>query len=133
MPKTIVTPIQKRFSDADMFRHINNAVQQSYFDLGKIEYMHAVLGIDEAFDRVSFITVANTNNFYKQIRQDTEIEVRTSTRKVGIKSIVLFQQIVCPTDGTVLSDSLTTMVAFDCKAQVSVAVSEEWRERLLSE
>lgn len=116
-----------------MFRHINNAVQQSYFDLGKIEYMHAVLGIDEAFDRVSFITVANTNNFYKQIRQDTEIEVRTSTRKVGIKSIVLFQQIVCPTDGTVLSDSLTTMVAFDCKAQVSVAVSEEWRERLLSE
>ncbi len=116
-----------------MFRHINNAVQQSYFDLGKIEYMHAVLGIDEAFDRVSFITVANTNNFYKQIRQETDIEVRTSTRKVGTKSIVLFQQIVCPTDGTVLSDSLTTMVAFDCKAQVSVAVIEEWRARLLSD
>lgn len=129
----IVTPIQKRFSDADMFRHINNAVQQSYFDLGKIEYMHAVLGLDEAFDRVSFITVANTNNFYRQIRQETEIEVHTSTRKVGTKSIVLFQQIVCTTDGEVMSDSLTTMVAFDCKAQQSVAVGDAWREKLLGD
>ena len=133
MAREIVTPIQKRFSDADMFRHINNAVQQSYFDLGKIEYMHAVLGLDEAFDRVSFITVANTNNFYKQIRQDTDIEVHTSTRKVGTKSIVLFQQIVCPTDGEVMSDSLTTMVAFDCKAQQSVAVGDAWREKLLGD
>lgn len=133
MPKTVITPIQKRFSDADMFRHINNAVQQSYFDLGKIEYMHAVLGLDEALDRVSFITVANTNNFYKQIRQETDIAVHTRTRKVGTKSIVLFQQIVCPTDGTVLSDSLTTMVAFDCKAQQSVEVRDEWRTALLSD
>lgn len=116
-----------------MFRHINNAVQQSYFDLGKIEYMHAVLGLDEAFDRVSFITVANTNNFYRQIRQETEIEVHTSTRKVGTKSIVLFQQIVCTTDGEVMSDSLTTMVAFDCKAQQSVAVGDVWREKLLGD
>lgn len=133
MAREITTPIQKRFSDADMFRHINNAVQQSYFDLGKIEYMHAVLGIDEAFDRVSFITVANTNNFYRQIRQETEIEVHTSTRKVGTKSIVLFQQIVCTTDGEVMSDSLTTMVAFDCKAQQSVAVGDAWREKLLGD
>ncbi len=133
MARVITTPIQKRFSDADMFRHINNAVQQSYFDLGKIEYMHAVLGLDEAFDRVSFITVANTNNFYRQIRQETEIEVRTSTRKVGTKSIVLFQQIVCTTDGEVMSDSLTTMVAFDCKAQQSVAVGDAWREKLLGD
>ena len=133
MAREIVTPIQKRFSDADMFRHINNAVQQSYFDLGKIEYMHAVLGLDEAFDRVSFITVANTNNFYRQIRQETEIEVHTSTRKVGTKSIVLFQQIVCTTDGEVMSDSLTTMVAFDCKAQQSVAVGDAWREKLLGD
>lgn len=133
MARVITTPIQKRFSDADMFRHINNAVQQSYFDLGKIEYMHAVLGLDEAFDRVSFITVANTNNFYRQIRQETEIEVRTSTRKVGTKSIVLFQQIVCTTDGEVMSDSLTTMVAFDCKAQQSVAVGDVWREKLLGD
>lgn len=133
MARVITTPIQKRFSDADMFRHINNAVQQSYFDLGKIEYMHAVLGLDEAFDRVSFITVANTNNFYRQIRQETEIEVHTSTRKVGTKSIVLFQQIVCTTDGEVMSDSLTTMVAFDCKAQQSVAVGDVWREKLLGD
>ena len=133
MAREITTPIQKRFSDADMFRHINNAVQQSYFDLGKIEYMHAVLGLDEAFDRVSFITVANTNNFYRQIRQETEIEVHTSTRKVGTKSIVLFQQIVCTTDGEVMSDSLTTMVAFDCKAQQSVAVGDAWREKLLGD
>ena len=108
MPKTIVTPIQKRFSDADMFHHINNAVQQTYFDLGKIEFLHSVLS-----------------------RQENDIEVRTTVRKVGNKSVTLFQQIVDCADGEPMSDSLTTMVAFDTKAQTSVSVSAEWRDKLL--
>lgn len=131
MPKTIVTPIQKRFSDADMFHHINNAVQQTYFDLGKIEFLHNVLSLDEAFDRVSLITVAVANNFYRQIRQENDIEVSTTVRKVGNKSVTLFQQIVDCADGEPMSDSLTTMVAFDTKAQTSVPVSAEWRDKLL--
>ena len=131
MSRTIVTPIQKRFSDADMFHHINNAVQQTYFDLGKIEFLRCVLSLDEAFDRVSLITVSVVNNFYRQIRQETDIEVRTSVRKVGNKSVTLFQQIVDRADGEPLSDSLTTMVAFDVESQSSVAVSDEWRAKLL--
>lgn len=131
MPKTIVTPIQKRFSDADMFHHINNAVQQTYFDLGKIEFLHDVLSLDEAFDRVSLITVSVVNNFYHQIRQENDIEVRTSVRKVGNKSVTLFQQIIDRADGEAMSDSLTTMVAFDTKDQISVSVSAEWRDKLL--
>lgn len=131
MPKTIVTHIQKRFSDADMFQHINNAVQQTYFDLGKIEFLHDVLALDEAFDRVSLITVSVVNNFYRQIRQENDIEVRTTARKVGNKSVTLFQQIVDRADGEPMSDSLTTMVAFDTKDQISVSVSADWREKLL--
>ena len=36
MPRTIRTEIQKRFSDIDSFRHVNNVSQQMYFDVGKI-------------------------------------------------------------------------------------------------
>lgn len=114
-----------------MFHHINNAVQQTYFDLGKIEFLHDVLSLDEAFDRVSLITVAVSNNFFRQIRQENDIEVRTTVRKVGNKSVTLFQQIVDCADGEPMSDSLTTMVAFDAEKQVSVPVSAEWREKLL--
>lgn len=114
-----------------MFHHINNAVQQTYFDLGKIEFLHEVLSLDEAFDRVSLITVAVANNFYRQIRQENDIEVRTTVRKVGNKSVTLFQQIIDRADGEPMSDSLTTMVAFDTKDQTSVPVSAEWRDKLL--
>lgn len=114
-----------------MFHHINNAVQQTYFDLGKIEFLHDVLSLDEAFDRVSLITVAVSNNFFRQILPETDIEVRTTVRKVGTKSVTLFQQIVNRADGEPMSDSLTTMVAFDVEAQMSVPVCDEWRGKLL--
>lgn len=114
-----------------MFHHINNAVQQTYFDLGKIEFLHDVLSLDEAFDRVSLITVAVSNNFFRQIHPENDIEVRTTVRKVGNKSVTLFQQIVDRADGEPMSDSLTTMVAFDVKDQISVPVSAEWRAKLL--
>ena len=34
MGKTYITEIQKRFSDVDMFGHVNNVYIQDYFDLG---------------------------------------------------------------------------------------------------
>ena len=46
MPRTLTTPIQKRLSDVDVFRHVNNVSQQMYFDVGKVEYYDRVLGAE---------------------------------------------------------------------------------------
>lgn len=131
MPRTVVTPIQIRFSDVDMFGHVNNASQQMYFDLGKTDFMRQVLSLSDPFGGLSLVTVATTNNFFRQIRYTDDIEVHTSVRKTGDKSVTLFQSMVDRRDGATVSDSLTVMAVFDFAKQASAPLPDEWRTKLL--
>ena len=125
------TSVQKRFADIDIFHHVNNVAQQSYFDIGKSDYFARMLGCDLMESEPRIVTVSTATSYIGQIRRDDEIEVVTRTEKIGDKSITLFQQIVCR--GEVRSESRSVMVAFDFDRQVSVSVPDEWRRRMLAE
>lgn len=129
-PVTIRTPIQKRFGDIDIFHHVNNVSQQSYFDLGKSDYFSKVLGKDIMAGEPFIITVSTSTSYMGQIRRDDEIEVITTAVAIGNKSMTLSQQIVC--DGEVRSQSTSVMVAFDFRHQQSVAVPEAWRGKMMN-
>lgn len=60
-----------------------------------------------------------------------DIRVTTTCERIGNKSIVLFQQLLCGEE--VRSESRSVMVAFDFDRQESFPVPELWRERLLGE
>ena len=107
MPRTIRTEIQKRFSDIDSFRHVNNVSQQMYFDVGKSDFFDRLLGPEILF-------------------------VTTCVERIGTKSLTLLQRIVAD-DGTVRSQSRSVMVAFDFEAQQSVPVPDAWRRALEAE
>ena len=62
MPRTIRTEIQKRFSDIDSFRHVNNVSQQMYFDVGKSDFFDRLLGPEILFAPVRIITAANQDS-----------------------------------------------------------------------
>ena len=127
----IRTAIQKRFADVDIFHHVNNVAQQSYFDVGKSDYFTRILGCELMDVRPMIVTVSTSTSYMGQIRREDDIEVVTHTEKVGDKSITLFQQIVCR--GEVRSESRSVMVAFGFDRQVSVSVPDEWRRRMLAE
>ena len=130
MARRIITPIQKRFSDVDIFRHVNNVAQQMYFDVGKTDYYHQVFGHDILYDNLRIVTVSTSTSYMSQIRHDDDIVVTTETRRIGNKSMELFQQIIRRESGggeTVCSESTSIMVAFDFAAQQGVRVPEEWR------
>ena len=131
MPRTVVTPIQIRFSDVDMFGHVNNASQQMYFDLGKTDFMRQVLSLSGPFGGLSLVTVATTNNDCRPMRNTDDLEVHTSVRKTGDKSVTLFQSMVDRRDGATVSDSLTVMAVFDFAKQASAPLPDEWRTKLL--
>lgn len=133
MAHTILTPIQIRFSDIDIFRHVNNVAQQMYFDVGKTDYYCKVFGHDILYDNLRIVTVATSTSYMSQIRHHDDIAVTTQTRHIGNKSMELFQQIIRrETDGrqTVCSESTSTMVAFDFEAQQGVRVPDEWRKKI---
>ena len=131
MKTVIKTPVQKRFADIDIFHHVNNVAQQSYFDVGKSDYFTRILGCELMDVRPMIVTVSTSTSYMGQIRREDDIEVVTHTEKVGDKSITLFQQIVCR--GDVRSESRSVMVAFDFEHQQSVSVPDEWRKKLLGE
>lgn len=131
MPRTLITPIQKRFSDIDAFQHVNNVSQQSYFDVGKLDYYDRILGAEVLLGRLRIITAATSNSFIGQVRFTDAVRVSTTCEKIGTKSITLRQQLLVGTE--VRSESRSVMVAFDFEAQCAVAVPEEWRRRLLAE
>ena len=132
MPRTIRTEIQKRFSDIDSFRHVNNVSQQMYFDVGKSDFFDRLLGPEILFAPVRIITAATDTSYMGQIRFEDRIAVTTCVERIGTKSLTLLQRIVAD-DGTVRSQSRSVMVAFDFEAQQSVPVPDAWRRALEAE
>ena len=131
MPRTIRIEIQKRFSDIDSFRHVNNVSQQMYFDVGKSDFFDRLLGPEILFAPVRIITAATDTSYMGQIRLHDRVRVTTTCEKIGNKSLTLFQQLVV--DGRVRSESRSVMVAFDFARQLSMPVPEAWRTRLLAD
>lgn len=128
-----ITPIQKRFNDMDCFQHINNVCQQMYFDVAKSEFLAATLQGDAKVDRMRVVTVATNTSYLAQVRFDDDTIVITECESVGNKSFTLLQRIYDRREGdnaTIKTESRSVMVAFDFEAQESVAVPDEWRERL---
>ncbi len=131
MAHTLKSPIQKRFSDLDPFQHVNNATQQQYFDVGKMEYLQRTIGDGTLVGDVRLITASTTTSYAEQIRFEDEIFVTTTCESVGTKSLTLLQRL--KSGDTIHTESRSVMVAFDFEAQCSVAVSDAWREALLAE
>ena len=121
MPRTIRTEIQKRFSDIDSFRHVNNVSQQMYFDVGKSDFFDRLLGPEILFAPVRIITAATDTSYMGQIRPEDRIAVTTCVERIVAD------------DGTVRSQSRSVMVAFDFEAQQSVPVPDAWRRALEAE
>ena len=128
MAKLLITPVQKRFSDVDSFMHVNNIWQQSYFDMGKTEFYTKVLGITGVFDKLRIITASTHTDYYGQVRLMDDIVVTTDVSRLGNKSMTLHQRIMA--GDRCLTESSSVMVAFDFETQQTVAMPQEWRERL---
>lgn len=131
MARTIVTPIQMRFSDLDPFHHVNNVAQQMYFDVGKSDYYERIAGEELLAGRLRIVTVSTQTSYLGQVRSGDRLTVETSCERIGTKSLTLFQRLLA--DGEVRSESRSVMVAFDFEAQQSVAVPDRWRRRMTEE
>ena len=128
MAEKLITPVQKRFSDVDSFLHVNNIWQQSYFDMGKTDFYVKVLGVTGVFDKLRIITASTHTDYFGQVRLTDDIVVTTDVSRLGNKSMTLHQ---CIMHGDkCLTESSSVMVAFDFELQQTVAMPEEWKQRL---
>jgi len=122
--------VQKRFNDLDGLRHVNNGVQQSYFDIGRANYLKRIYGEKFYYNDQVLLVASYTTDFISQIRLEDEVEICTSVVKLGNKSLRLAQVIRGVEDKKIYTRSLSVMVAIETKEGKSIPIPEEWREKI---
>lgn len=123
--------IQPRWTDFDMFGHVNNSIYFQYFDLAKTDFFRSRLA--EELDIHGIVPVAvNINcDFSLPILPGNEVEVHSRVAKIGDKSLTFEQEILNPATGEINCTARTVMVAFDLRSALSVPVPAPWRPLLI--
>lgn len=129
-PFAVRCPIQMRFNDQDSFAHVNNGSQQSYFDIGRQQYVEEMYGID--FYRLprTLILVSYTTDFISQITLDNKIEVCSSVYKIGNRSLRMIQAIFDINTHHLFTVEDSVLAAVDRTKGESFLIPDDWRERI---
>ena len=122
--------IQIRFSDIDGVGHVNNAVYNDYFDIGRIHYFREAFGQPVMWGKGRTLVLVHTEADYLQptFLYDT-IEVHTSVVEAGGRSVKMKQRVIAA-DGSVRVESYSVLSTYDMDTGQSFPMPEEWREKI---
>jgi acyl-CoA thioester hydrolase len=123
-------PLHVRFSDVDVYGHVNNVKYFEYFQEARVRQVADLLR-GSGLDRPSFV-VAQTDVDYRSpiLLRHEPYDVWSAIIAVGNRSMTIESEIA---DGThVLARSRVTVVFFDPATQRSVPPRPELREALLA-
>lgn len=126
----ITTPIQVRFSDLDMARHVHNAVYLQYFELGRMELLRQFMEKDHDWVHTGLILARNEVDHRKPIHLADPVQVQTWCGRIGGKSFDLRYAVQHAKDGSIFAEGRSVLVAFDYSQQASIPLPETWRTAL---
>lgn len=85
-------PVQVRFSETDMFGHVNNTVPITYFEFARIEYLKS-LGMMQTWlaegGKLIPVVADMQVDFVRQVFFDEMLSVHVKAEKVGNSSVDL--------------------------------------------
>ena len=123
------TPVQIRFNDVDALGHVNNAVAQEYFDLGRSGYLRDTLGDLLGKEGQHMVIVSFKTDFHKQIMPDDAIKVLTCVYKLGNKSLRMMQWLVKEGEEHPLVSCDSVMAGFFRPDESGMVLPDAWRNR----
>ena len=122
--------IQIRFGDIDIIGHVNNGVQLSYLDLGRLDYFEQVYGQTVDWKDAALIVAHLEIDYLSPILLKDKIEIHTCIHKIGNKSVGMTQNIVDTNTGDIKTKTTQVMVAFSQKLNKSIEVPETLKMRI---
>lgn len=126
-----VMPIQIRFSDVDLYGHMNNNAYFSLYDLAKTSYFRDVFGFEE-WNKFALV-VANINaDFLAPVFFSDELIIETTVAHIGNKSITLVQRAVNKATGVLKCQCRTVLVGYDVATKEPVALPKAYKEAICS-
>lgn len=122
------TPIYVRFCETDALGHTNNTSYFFYFEESRMKFLNTVTeqSADAPFQ---FVVARITCDYIQQSYAGDALIARTHVEKIGSKSFTLRQEVLDSKQQLVASGECV-IVCFSSKAQTSVAIPDELREKL---
>ena len=127
-----VHPVEVRFSDLDVFGHVNNAVIFTYFEIARVHYMVTV-GVRAAnanLQSVAFIAAHLSCDYRKPIFYGQPVEVGARISELGRSSLRLEHRVEA--NGELAAEGSCILVHYDYMAGKSLPISDEIRAKVLA-
>lgn len=122
MAQTYSTTIELRFSDLDLYGHVNSVVYFSYLETARVKLFKDFF--QELTERQIFTVVAHAECDYKlPILFGDELVVSVAVARIGTSSFDLVYRLYDGKEKT-YATALTTLVCFDNMKKIAVAVPD---------
>lgn len=119
--------IQTRFTDFDMYGHLNNNVYLSYADLAKVAYFERLAPQGLSPRATLNLVVAHlSTDFYAPTVPGEKVRVLTAVTALGERTVTLEQRIVSRPEGWTKCIVTTVMVAVDPVTARSARLNPDW-------
>ncbi|MCQ2146179.1 MAG: acyl-CoA thioesterase [Bacteroidales bacterium] len=123
-------PAQLRFSDVDRFGHMNNAVYFSIFDTFKMQYFREAIG-NEFFHKYAIVMANLQADYLSPIYFPDEIAIQTAIIHLGNKSFTMIQRAINTRTKDIKCVCKSIMVTYDINENHSVAMPQEYKQRIM--
>lgn len=130
-------PVQVRFSDLDIYRHVNNVKYVEYFQEARIVLFKKSREALADFPRISVVVAQTDLEYVAPITLRAQpYDCWSAVTHVGTKSMTIEAEIVDDSDasarGGVLAKSRSVVVFFDPATQRSVVPPDGYREAIMA-
>jgi acyl-CoA thioester hydrolase len=125
-------PVQIRFADVDLARHVHNSVYLHWFELARMALLQQVVPADHDWTAQGLILARNEVDYRMPVRLHDTIVAEAWCSAVGTKSFDLNYRIVRsggPMHG-LCAEGRSVMVCFDYHAERPIAIPPPWLQRL---
>ncbi len=126
------TEMPIRFSDMDMFGHVNNAVYLTYFEQARSSYWREIINWD--WEATGVIVAKAEVDYIKPIMPNEKIFAYVKTSRIGNSSWDIEYLLVCEKENGELelkTKGRTVQVAMDYKTQKPTATPDAERNAMM--
>ncbi len=121
-------PIQVRMTDLDPLGHVNNGVQLSYYDLGRLNYLETLQHKKINWIELDLVIVHVSCDFVHSIYLDDTITVETKVIALGEKSVKLMQRIIHTETKEIKSTCYCVLAGYDKANNCSKSISDIFKK-----
>ncbi|OSS41535.1 4-hydroxybenzoyl-CoA thioesterase family active site [Desulfurella amilsii] len=117
----MMVEIQKRFSDFDMYGHVNSVVYFSYFEYARIQALGEIF--ENVADTIWFVVAKQSCDYLEPILFKDLVFVEIKIAKIGKSSFDL--EYIVKNDHKLFAKGFTTLVAIDKNTKKATPLNQD--------